>query len=159
MAWYAKFGDIEGSSVHKDHKKWCNAASVNIGGHKAGGGGTGVGRVGGKMNLEDVSIGIITDKALPKLMEAAAKGKVIDKVEIEGTATYGDAGEQTYIKVELMNAQITSYQLGVLDNDAATDDISMTLNFEEYKIVFTEYGKDGKKGGNVETTWKVEEAE
>jgi len=159
MSWYAKFGDIEGSCQHKDHKNWCSAAVVNLGGHKAGGGGTGVARVGGKMHLEDVNIGIISDKATAKLIEAARKGKVIDKVEIEGTATYGDAGEQTYIKVELINAQITSYQLGVLDNDAATDDLSMTLNFEEDKIVFTEYGKDGKKGGNVETTWKVEEGE
>ena len=159
MAWYVKFGDIEGSSVQKDHKKWCAAAAVSMGGHKAGGGGTGVGRVGGKMHLEDVSIGIITDKSLPKLMEAAVKGKVLDKVEIEGTATYGDAGEQVYIHVELKNAQITSYQLGVMDNDASTDDMSMTLNFEEHKTVFTEYGKDGKKGGNIETTWKVEEGE
>lgn len=53
-----------------------------------------VGRVGGKMHLEDISLGIITDKALPKLMEAAVKGKVFKKVEIHGTATYGDAGEQ-----------------------------------------------------------------
>ena len=35
-------------------------------------------------------------KALPKLMEAAVKGKVFKKVEIHGTATYGDAGEQTF---------------------------------------------------------------
>jgi predicted ribosomally synthesized peptide with nif11-like leader len=35
-------------------------------------------------------------KALPKLLEAAIKGKVFKKVEIHGTATYGDAGEQLY---------------------------------------------------------------
>jgi hypothetical protein len=29
--------------------------------------GTGVGRVGGKMHYEDISLGVITDKALPKL--------------------------------------------------------------------------------------------
>ena len=31
------------------------------------------GRVGGKMHLDDVSLGILTDKALPKLLEAAKK--------------------------------------------------------------------------------------
>lgn len=36
------------------------AATCNMGGHKAGGGGTGVGRVGGKMHLEDISLGIIS---------------------------------------------------------------------------------------------------
>ena len=30
-------------------------------------------RVGGKMHLEDVSLGIVTDKATPKLLEAAKK--------------------------------------------------------------------------------------
>jgi hypothetical protein len=30
--------------------------------------GTGVGRVGGKMHLDDVSLGIISDKATPKLL-------------------------------------------------------------------------------------------
>ena len=34
-----------------------------------------VGRVGGKMHYDDVSVGIITDKATPKLLEAAVKGK------------------------------------------------------------------------------------
>jgi hypothetical protein len=33
--------------------------------------GTGVGRVGGKMHLDDISMGISTDKSLPKLLEAA----------------------------------------------------------------------------------------
>ncbi len=159
MAWYAKFDGVDGSSVQKDHKQWCSVASVNMGGHKAGGGGTGVSRVGGKMHLEDISLGIISDKATPKLLEAAVKGKVFKKVEIHGTATYGDAGEQIYLAVTLENVQITSYQLGVLDNNAATDDLSMTLNFEKYKTTFTEYGKDGAKGGNVEFEWKVEEGE
>ena len=33
-------------------------------------------RVGGKMHLDDVSMGIVTDKSLPKLLEAATKGAV-----------------------------------------------------------------------------------
>jgi type VI secretion system secreted protein Hcp len=159
MAWYAKFDGVDGSAQHKDHKNWINVASCNMGGHKAGGGGTGVGRVGGKMHLEDISLGIISDKATPKLLEGAVKGKVYKTVEIHGTATYGDAGEQVYLAVKLENVQITSYQLGVLDNNAATDDMSLSLNFEKYKTTFTEYGKDGSKGGNVEFEWKVEEGE
>jgi len=33
------------------------------------------GRVGGKMHLDDVSLGIVTDKALPKLLDAAKAGR------------------------------------------------------------------------------------
>lgn len=39
-------------------------ASCNMGGHKAGGGGTGVGRVGGKMHLEDVGMSLTDSAAL-----------------------------------------------------------------------------------------------
>lgn len=35
-----------------------------------------------------------------KLLEAAVKGKVFKKVEIHGTATYGDAGEQVYLPLK-----------------------------------------------------------
>ena len=159
MAWYVKFDGVDGSAQHKDHKGWSNASRVNMSGHKAGGGGTGVGRVGGKMHLDDLSIGIVTDKGLPKLMEAAVKGQVFPKVEIHGTATYGNAGEQVYLALELANVQITNYQLGVLDNDAATDDMQMSLNFEKYKSTFTAYSKEGKSEGKVEHEWKVEEGE
>ena len=137
MAWYAKFDGVYGSGLHKDHKAWCNVASVNMSGHTAGGEGTEVERVGGKMHLEDISLGIITDKkALPKLLEAAVKGKVFKKVEIHGTARSGNDSEQVYLGIELENVQITSYQLSVLDNKAAADHLSIALNFEKHNLVF-----------------------
>jgi len=159
MAWYVKFDGVDGSSTQKDHKTWCVASRVNMSGQKAGGGATGAGRVGGKMHLDDIAVGIMTDKALPKLLEAAVKGQVFKKVDIHGTATYGNAGEQVYLGLELENVQITHYQLGVLDNDAATDDMQMALNYEKYKTTFTAYSKEGKSDGKVEHEWKVEEGE
>jgi type VI secretion system secreted protein Hcp len=157
MPWYVKFDDIKGNSKAKDHVHWVNAVSVNIGGHKAGGGGTGVGRVGGKMHLEDISIGILNDIGAPRLLEAAVRGKVFKKVEIHATATYGDDGEQVYLKLELENVMITSYQVGVLDNNPKTDDLSLNLNFEKSKTTFTQYGKDGPKGGYPEYDLTVAE--
>jgi type VI secretion system Hcp family effector len=155
MAWYAKFDGVDGSAREKLHVRWCNVASVNIGGHKAGGGGTGVGRVGGKMHLEDVSMGIISDSATPKLLEAAVKGEVFKTVDIHGTAVRDD-NERTYLEMKLQNVLITSYQLGVLDNNAATDDMSLTLNFEQYKTIYRDIeNKNG--GGTVMFEWKVED--
>jgi len=61
-------------------------ASVNIGGHKAGGGGTGVARVGGKMHLEDVSMGIIAPavnhSALDPSFEIAFRLHLVDPAMI-----------------------------------------------------------------------------
>src|SRR5262245_1318132 len=160
MPWYVKFDGIHGSSSKRNHVHWIDAATVTMGSVKAGGGsssvGTGYGRGGGKMRLDDVSIGILNDIGTPRLLEAAVKGKVFKKVEIHGTANYGDAGEQVYLNVELENVLISSYQLGVLDNNAATDDISLSLNFEKIKTTYTQYGRDGSKGGNVESGWQDE---
>ena len=114
MAWYAKFDGVDGSALHKDHKAWCSAASVNMSGKNVGGEGIGVGRVGGKMHLEDIK-----------------------KVEIHSTARSSNDSEQVYLGIELENVQITSYQLSVLDNKAATDHLSIVLNFEKYEFVFT----------------------
>jgi hypothetical protein len=36
--------------------------------------GTGVGRVGGKMHYDDISLGVITDKKLPKLLDDTETG-------------------------------------------------------------------------------------
>ena len=35
-------GNCQPRDRQKDHKKWCNVAVISIGGHKAGGGGTGL---------------------------------------------------------------------------------------------------------------------
>ena len=87
MAWYAKFDGVDGSSEQSNHKGWCLVSTCSMSGYKAGSGGTGVTRVGGKMNLKDIQLGIVTDKALPKLLEAAVKGNVFKTVTIEATAT------------------------------------------------------------------------
>jgi type VI secretion system Hcp family effector len=141
MAWYAKFDGVDGSGSHNVHKAWCNVASLNMSGRKAGGDGTGVGRVGGKMHLEDITMGITTDKkALPQLLDAAVKGKAFKKVEIQGTAPNDGGSEQVYLGIELENVQITSYQLSVLDildNKPAPDRLSIVLSFEKHKWVFT----------------------
>ena len=95
------------------------------------------------------------DKAAPKLLEAAVKGKVFKKVEIHGTATYGDAGEQTYLAIKLENVQITSYQLGVLDNNAATDDLSLSLNFEKFEYNYWQRDPLGIEVGRATMIWEA----
>ncbi len=109
-------------------------------------------RVGGKTHFEDVSIGIINDRALPKLLEAAVKGELFNKVQIHGAATVGK-DEQNYLEITLENSQITSFQLGVLDNNLATDDMLLSLNFEKLKSLFRDLGN---AGGAANFEWKVE---
>lgn len=155
MAWYVKFDGVIGSSSNKDHLGWCVAASVRLGSQNThvtnpSGRGTNAGR----LRLEDIQIGLINDAGFPKLAEAAVKGTVFSKVVIHGTAFF-KAIEEVYLELEMKNVLIASYQVGVLDNNRATDDMSMSLSFERYKTVYHQFDNQGKRQGDVEYAWNL----
>ena len=97
------------------------------------------------------------DKASPKLLEKLNMGEVIPKLEIEQTATFGEGTRATYLKYELKNVQISSYQFSASGNDEGRPLVQIANNFEEIKVTYTEFDSQGNKGGTVETEWKVEE--
>lgn len=157
MAIYMKFDGVDGEFQDKDHKNWSVVESISQGHQKAGGGKTGASRRGGDVQFSDISVMKELDKSSPKLAEACAKGKVFSKVEIHNTASYTDAGRVTYLAYELKNVQISSYQMSAAGESRPIE--SLSLNFEEIKLTYTENDNAGKKKGNVEFEWKVEEGQ
>lgn len=67
-----------------------------------------------------------SDKASPKLLQAATKGKTYSRVEIHVSKT---GGSQPYMTYKLENCQITSYQLGGAGGAGPTD--SFSINFSK----------------------------
>ena len=109
--------------------------------------------------MEDITCTKELDKASPKLAESVCKGKVFPKVEIHLTASITDAGRVTYYAYELKNVMVSSYNVS---GSGQSEDVPVedwSLNFEEIKVTYTENDSKGKKKGNVEYTWKVEEGE
>jgi len=159
MAAYIKFDGIDGEAQDKDHKNWSDILSFGQGLHQPGGASTGPTRRRGDVILDDITITKELDKASPKIAESICKGKVFPKVEIHLTASYTDAGRQTYYAYELKNVLVTSYNIGGSgqSEDVPVEDVS--LNFEEIKVTYTENDSKGKKKGNIEYTWKVEEGD
>ena len=158
MAAYIKFDGIDGEAKDKDHQNWSDLVSFSQPIHKPGAG-TGATRRRGDVILEDIVCVKELDKTSPKLAESICKGKVFPKVEIQVTASYTDAGRVTYYAYELKNVQVVSYNISGSgqSEDVPMEDIS--LNFEEIKVTYTECDNAGKKKGNIEYTWKVEEGE
>jgi type VI secretion system secreted protein Hcp len=158
MAAYIKFDGVDGESKDKDHAKWSDLLSFSQGLMKPGSG-TGVARRRSDVVLNDVQCVKLIDKSSPKLSESMCKGKVYSKVDIHVTASVTDSGRVTYFAYELKNVQVVSHNIsgeGQSDNPPVED---FSLNFEEIKVTYTEFSPDGKKKGNVEYTWKVEEGE
>lgn len=152
---FADFDGIDGESKSDDHEKAVEILSFSFNLHKPS---TSVGatRRRGDVVLEDIILVKRIDKATPKLQEAVAMGRVITVVEIEFTKRV-DGTEVTYLRYELKNVMVTSYQSTVDACGLAYD--NLTLNSEEVKITYTEFSEDGGMMGNVEWTWKVEEGE
>jgi type VI secretion system secreted protein Hcp len=159
MAAYIKFDGVDGESQEQNHKNWSEITSFSQGITK-GGTGTGVTRRRGDVVLDDIHVTKKLDKSSTKLAENLCKGKVYPKVEIDVTASYTDAGKVTFYRYELKNVQVLGYTISgatSLGGDGAPPMEDLTLNFEEIKVTYTECDAAGKKKGNAEYTWKVEE--
>ena len=159
MAAYIKFDGIDGESTEKDHKGWSPLASFGQAIHQPGGGATGSTRRRGDVILEDLTCSKELDKSSPKIAEAVCKGRVFPKVEIHLTASTTDSARVPYYCYELVNVMVTSYNVS---GSGQAEDVPMedfSLNYEEIKVTYTENDSKGKKKGNVEYTWKVEEGE
>jgi type VI secretion system secreted protein Hcp len=156
MGVFAKYDGFDGESKDENHDKWIDVLSIDWGIHKPGSGTTGQSRRRGAAVVEDITLTMEYEKASPKLQEKCLKGEVIPLLEIEQTATYGGA-RATYLRFELKNVMITSYQMNASGNDeAGPPTVTVGNNFEEIKVTYTEYDDAGSSAGNVETEFKVE---
>lgn len=157
MSAYIKFDGVDGEAQDTNHKGWSDLVSFSQGIHKPGGGATGATRRRGDVVLDDINVVKELDKSSPKLAESMCKGKVYPKVEVHVTASYTDAGRITYYAYELKNVQVSNYSIAGSGQAEQVPTEDMSLNFEEIKVTYTECDATGKKKGNVEYTWKVEE--
>ena len=158
MAVFAKYDGVDGESADANHDKWIDVLSIDWGSHKPGGGATGQSRRRGGVIVEDLRLTMEYEKSTIKLLEKLNMGEVIPKLEIEQTANYGGS-RATYLKYELVNVQVTAFDVNASGNDESPPTVTIANNFEEYKVTYTEFDSEGNKGGNAETTWKVEKGE
>ncbi len=144
---FVKYDGIDGESKDANHDTWIDVLNVDWG----------VTRSDEKKgpSIGTFSLTMEYDKASPKILEAALKGEVIPKLELDLTATYGDA-RATYLKYELTNVMVTSYQTNASGNDeAGPPTVVVGNNFEEIKVTYTEFDDTGSSKGNVETEYKI----
>ncbi|MBI3861430.1 MAG: type VI secretion system tube protein Hcp [Planctomycetia bacterium] len=154
MAGYIKFDGIDGEVQDKDHKNWTEIESFSLGIHKPTvSGATGSSRRRGDEEVSDMSVTKLVDKTSPKLEEACCNGKVFPKVTIHCTASYTDGGRVTYLAYELEHVQVTSYNINGHAQSEQVPGEQLSLNFEKFKVTYTENDEKGKKKGNVEMTW------
>lgn len=156
MGMYLFLDGIPGESTDGDHKDWIDLLSMSVGVHRpVGGAHAGVTRAQGTADFDPIHVSKSVDKSSAKLFEAVAKGTSIKAVKIEATTSYGGDKRVVYLKYELKDAIVTSYQLSGGGDSPPNE--SFSINFSEVKKTYTQHDKQGKSKGNVEMNWKVEE--
>ena len=156
---FAKYDGVDGESTDTAHKEWIDVLSIDWS----------IDTKQKKKKSNPIAgeflITMAYEKSSPKILEAITSGKTIPSLEIELTKTVTDpTGLEltvTYLRYELKNVQITSYDVNALSSDLdAAPTVLVGNNFEEIKVTYTEYDDDtGTAKGNVETTWKVGKGE
>ena len=143
---FAKYDGIDGESKDDKHDKWIDVLSIDWGAHKPGGGATGQSRRRGGVIVEDLTMTLEYDKAAPKLQEALHSGEAIPTIEIDFTAggQPGSSG-QVYLKLELKEAIVTSYDLGAVGEGAVG--IRVDLSFSEVKWTYVARDGEVQEGG------------
>ena len=164
---FVKYEGVNGESQDKDHKDWSDLSEF------------------GFNDLTKITVSKEIDKSTPKLTEAVCKGRSsspgspltcdtsgstdgrtdpqidppFETVTIDICRTTHGKELQCYLQFELEKVRITSYSIsGSTEGDQVPTE-NFSLNFEEIKVTYTEFDEKGKKKGNVEYSWKVEEGE
>jgi type VI secretion system secreted protein Hcp len=153
-AGFIKFDGVEGESTSSGHEGEIDILSFSWGMSQSGGTTAGRGGGAGKVSMNDLVFTKYVDKASPALMEAVASGKHIPNVVLEIERSPGGDERVPYLKYELKNVIVTSYNVDW--NSSQADSVpteEMSLNFEEIKVTYVERELDGSKGGVFSFLW------
>ncbi|MCB1880062.1 MAG: type VI secretion system tube protein Hcp [Gammaproteobacteria bacterium] len=153
MAIFAKYDGIDGESNDASHLGWLDIFAMDWGAHKPDTA-IGSGRRRSAAIVEDFLLTMGYGKAAPKLQEMCLKGKVIPKLEVELTTTFAGT-RKTYLKYELKNVAIRSFQTNAEGSDEAAPAVIVANSFEELKVVYTEFDASGSRLGDTESKYKL----
>jgi type VI secretion system secreted protein Hcp len=143
---FLKLDGIDGESVDSKHKGEIEILSFSWGVSNAAAAGRG-GASAGKVSPNDFSFVKKLDKASPQLIGKVCQGEHLGS----GLLTLRKAGQnqQEYLKIELENIVITSYQTGGSGGESEPVE-QVSFSFQSVLVSAAEQGKDGSIGA-----WKT----
>lgn len=133
---FLKIDGIEGESTDDKHKGEIDVESFSWGLTQSGTFAFGGGGGAGKVQFQDFHFTKRTDKASPKLFLGCATGEHIKSALLTGVreGIKGGEGSEAFVKIELTDVLISSYQTAGASGEALPVD-QVSLNFS--KIVYS----------------------
>ena len=153
--YFLKLDGIKGESRDDKHKDEIDILSYSWGETQAGTFAFGGGGGAGKVQMQDFHFTTKYSKASPLMFFSCASGEHIKSAVL----TARKAGEQQFefLKVELNDVMITSYQTGGSGGtDLPTEQVS--LNFAQIKFEYKEQDETGKPAETIRRGWDLKKA-
>jgi type VI secretion system secreted protein Hcp len=151
-SYFLKLDGILGDSTDAKHKGEIQLLSFSWGSSNSGATGSASGGAGaGKVSITDFHFAAATSQASPLLFLATATGKHL-KTGLLSVRRKG-RGQQEYLKIELTDVLVSSYQQGGSNGTVPVD--SASLNFSKIKYSFYPQKADGSLGAPVTATWDL----
>ena len=146
--YFLKIDGVEGESTDSRHKGEIEIESWSWGVTQStsGAGGSRA----GKPCVSPMSFSKPVDKATPPLMANAVSGMVIPKAILIGRKAGKD--QQEYLKLELKNVMVTSYQTGGSNTSLPVDQFS--LNFASMTVEYKPQNPDGTLGNPISASFQ-----
>lgn len=154
---YIKFDGIDGEASEPMHKGWSDIAFFSVDMNNAVSATSAAGgRATGKTSFGDLMITKNIDKSSPKLMEFLVTGKYIPKVDLHLVKKGRDGKSNVYLRYELKNVLITSYQVSgdaADSNNPAIENVS--LSYTGINVFYVEMDGLGNTKGEHPFKWDV----
>jgi type VI secretion system secreted protein Hcp len=150
---FLKIEGIEGESADAKHKGEIDLHSFSWGESNAGTFSVGGGGGAGKVSMQDLHFTMKINKASPKLFLACASGEHIKKATL--TCRKAGKDQQEFLKYDLSDILISSYQTGGSSNGSEIPMDQISLNFSKIEMGYKEQKADGTLGGEVKAGWDV----
>ena len=150
---FLKLDGIDGEGAAREHRgeievlSWSWGASQSGSLHRGRGGGA------GKVDIQDLVILKSVDKATPKLYQACATGRHIPSGKLTLRKAGGDEAIE-YLTIDFETTLITSVDFGGSVGESQTETI--TLNFAEFRMTYTEQEADGSAGEETSFGWDIQ---
>ena len=149
---FLELDGIPGESVDDVHKGKIDLLAWSWGMSQSGTTHMGTGSGAGKVNVQDISFTHYVDQASPDLMLACCNGKHI----ATGKLIVRKAGEKPleYIVIELKDIIVSSVSSGGSGGEERLTE-NITLNFAEFKYIYTVQAKTGGGDKAPECAWNI----
>ncbi|MBS0123562.1 Hcp family type VI secretion system effector [Thetidibacter halocola] len=147
---------IKGESQDDKHKEWIDVLSWSWGMSQSGTTHMGMGGGGGKVDVADIALTKYVDAATHDLIKRCCSGEHIKSGQLIVRKAGGSAPVD-YLKIDIEDIMITSYQTGGMKDGLDRVQESLTLNFRRFEVTYTMQDAKGGPGPESQAGWEVAE--